>query len=245
MPSESSETVEKTDWREHEQVNRPRGILSPKERAHIFGMLDEDPKEDADAIRQREYRIRKHLRNAIIDLHFLGRRELAQRVLSDLMTEVDLEDDTENGVLHSAEAIFYLLYSVLGEPETDTSPFKWRLAGAVSDNLVRRYADEGFSVTPTVNFDVTVGDKVPLEDLKPIFNQYPEKWLLDDELYALARTGWISEEQNREYVRKMEEKDPNSQEYREKKAAAWRRRGYEVNWTDGERYRLDKTENDE
>lgn len=247
--SEPGEFADEFDWTTDDNINRPRGILSPRERAHLWGRLNEDPEEDADAIRQREYRIRQHIRHALIDFYYLGRREVAHKALSDVDSEPeDTAPDNPRMVRSGIQELMYLLYSTLEttperekpHPKATTAPFSQLLEDGIRDALVDYYIQQGFSVVPSAGFSVYLGKKIPIEDLKPIYDQFPEKVLLTPELMALVYAGEISPD---EYDTRFEEmqqlEDTHPESYQQARIEAYRRRGYGIKWTDDGEILLD------
>lgn len=152
-------------------LDRPRGVLSPKERRHLLGELDEDPEEDADAIRQRNYRIRQHIRHALLDF-----RLLALSAPNDVGKVFDEINDPEGEGLESqlAESIqhlFEFLYVHLGAPgATEENVFRTLVQEGVTDALVRLHAKEGMSVHPEVILAFALGEQVPLDDVAETFD---------------------------------------------------------------------------
>lgn len=232
--SSSGESGER-DWRENESINRPRGVLSPKERAHLQGLLDEDPEEDADAIRQREYRIRQHIYHAFLDFTLLARSEVGYQPLDELghdFDEVSENPEHPHGLYTGARRLIEMLYISLGvfHPTEQEVTFTSMLRGAINDVLVAHYAHHGISVLPKIEYDIYTGEGRLLEEVMEIYNQYPEKYLVPDELYALYDSAKISFEEYREYADNMRDRDLSSDTETEKRAEAYRRRGYEIDW---------------
>jgi hypothetical protein len=179
-------------------IDRPRGILTRKERKHLIGLLDEDLDANADAIRQREYRIRQHIRHSIIDAVIIaGAYDYnIDQVFTDLdrvVYDADMINDSTNlgpkrgrspdqadqSLADGVEELFDLLYLALGSTDTSAvSSFRLLLKQGVSSALVNLYAWYGLSVIPSVALRIELGDIVPLnsiktahEDGEPISNQ--------------------------------------------------------------------------
>ena len=175
-------------------IDRPRGVLTRKERKHLMGLLDEDPDANADTIRQREYRIRKHIRHSIIDAIIIAGAydSNIDQVFTDLHRVVDHVDNNSNAwaegrfpdqidqwLTNGVEELFDLLYLALGSPDTAAlSSFRLLLRRGVSSALVNLYAWYGLSVTPSAVLRIDLGDIVSLnsiktahEDGEPISNQ--------------------------------------------------------------------------
>lgn len=165
-------------------VGRPRGILSPKERRHLLGELDEDPEADADAIRQRNYRIRQHIRHALLDF-----RLLALSAPSDVGKVFEEIHDPDGDGLASplaegVQLLFEFLYVHLGAREAaDENEFRRLLTDGVEDALVRLHAKEGLSVRPQVLLAFALGEKVPLDAVADTFEK--GEYLQSVELDAL------------------------------------------------------------
>ena len=228
-PGENADSEILDDWTEDELINRPRGILSPKERAHLFGRLDEDLKDDAAAIRQREYRIRQHIRNAFIDFQSAGCRELTKNVLSD---EIGSDLDGYHGALplhHGVKKLIGVLYSALGAPRGKNvfSTYNQMLQEAVGDLLVRSYAQEGVSVAPRVSVEIDLRGKISIDELSTFFEQHDpqEATLLPQELDTLREAGEISIDQANHYAStRSKEKEMFPDHYEKKIDDAFHRR---------------------
>ena len=222
------------DWREVEHINRPRGILSPKERAHVEGLLDEDPKEDADAIRQREYRIRQHIYNAFLDFSILATEDSAHRPLSEVgnkLDEVPEETDHPHGVYTGVSRLMEILYAALGSfhPTDERVTFTSILRSSIVNVLVDHYAGaHHISIIPEVEYEVYPGEKWDLDDVMEIYHQYPEKHLLPEELDALYTGRKITREQYHEYLSDIQDTDLTSDEIMKKGKEAYERRGFEA-----------------
>lgn len=236
MPPDSEDSSEKETWRENETITRPRGILSPKERAHLRGLLDEDREEDADAIRQREYRIRQHIYHAFLDFTLLATTEVAYQALDELgsdMDEVSKQSEHPHGLYTGVKRLMELLYAALGgfHPTDQEVTFTSILRGSVTDALVAHHAHHhGVSVIPRIEYDIYNGEGWELEEVMEIYDQYPEKYLLPEELDALYDGRKISSEEYREYADDIRDRDLTSDKEEKKRAEAYRRRGYEIDW---------------
>lgn len=175
-------------------IDRPRGILTKKERKHLAGRLDEDPQEDADAIRQREYRISQHLRHGIIDFSLLVSQPELGDGLESLRDSYNQTPDSwaskdpllTGGLGSLFELLFYYLGSKI--PETG-SPFGDICAPAVERSLVRMYAEEGVSVDPEVQLLFAPGERVPTERVKRDYED--DKLLFENEIAHLGIVGEI------------------------------------------------------
>lgn len=175
-------------------IERPRGLLTKKERKHLVGELKEDPQEDADAIRQREYRISQHLRHALIDFYLLVSQPELGDDLESLRDSYNQAPDSwasEDPLLAGGlGSLFELLFYYLGSkvPETG-SPFGDFCAPAVERSLVRMYAEDGVSVDPDVHLVFDPGERVPTERVKQDYED--GKLLFENEIAHLGIVGEI------------------------------------------------------
>lgn len=188
-------------------ANRPRGILSPKERKHLMGMLDEDLEEDADAIRQREYRIRQHIRHSLIDFQLLS--ETITPNIANMFFGIFSEDPTPEDdlpVQTGIESLFDFLYMVIGTADkTAYSSFHRLLSNGIESALVRYYANYKISVTPNARLLFKTGEHVPLDAVERAFEN-GEDFLLVEEQEALYWAGRITYEERNEHRDKQTEK---------------------------------------
>jgi len=154
-----------------EFIDRPRGILTRQQREHLLGLLDEDLDEDADAIRQRNYRIRRHIRHSLIDFVVLS--QVTDPAITQVFDDFDRDTgsesphDQDSELAEGIDALFEFLYYHLGTADASESAFHWFLDQGVRDALGRLNAEEGASVYPKYVYTVTgLEHKVPLEKVK-------------------------------------------------------------------------------
>jgi hypothetical protein len=207
----------------------------------LIGLLDEDLDANADAIRQREYRIRQHIRHSIIDAVIIaGMYDYnIDQVFTDLHRVVaDFDNDgintrakgrfpdqTDQGLADGVEELFDLLYLALGSTDTSAvSSFRLLLKQGVSSALVNLYAWYGLSVIPSVALRIELGDIVPLnsiktahEDGEPISNQEAKALLHAnrisyDELAEVRRDNQQLRKKGAEAVTKVAERKSKRRE---------------------------------
>lgn len=184
-------------------INRDRGVLTKKDRRYLFEDYDPDSKTNVD--RQREYRMRKHLRHSLIDFQIVANfyNGLFEPVFDDI-------NDPENNVLSAddplrrgIEGVFTLLYHGLSEFDyeegLDDHRFSMLLNRGVSEAVEREYAFEGLSVRPARTLFKVNGTEpaVPLETLAREFKQGER--LRNDEMKHLFWGGWVPHEMYIEY----------------------------------------------
>mgnify|MGYP006295859821 FL=1 len=156
-----------------EFVDRPRGILTKKERKHLMGMLDEDPVEDSDKIRMRNRRIREHIRHSLLDFELLSgvydEVDMIEEVFEPASGEGTPYDPDEVELALALEGLFSVLYRGLGslDPTEERSAFEHLLNAGVSDALRRMYAKNGQSVNPNrIALVSDVGEVVTIEEVQ-------------------------------------------------------------------------------
>ena len=240
MTPDPGELSDLDDWQEDEYMTRPRGILSPRERAHLAGWLEEDPKEDADAIRQREYRIRKHILNSIRDMVYLELNHRFREVLENearaiVAGETGHSDQVPfirtdiGGAVSSMIRSFYIALDSI-QVEEGTTAFDAVLQDAIGERLVQSHAEEGESVIPKISLEIELGEKMSMDELETLYCNHDreEMIMLPQEMTALLDTKLISIEEYNEYVagmRQMIEEEP--ERYHTMVDSALNRRGYE------------------
>jgi len=180
-----------------EFVDRPRGILSPKERSHLLGLLDEDPDDDADRIRQREYRIRKHLRHSIIDFGLLCDPLGSFNISKDIARaggtrRPNIEEET--ALVEGLASMFEFFFSLFGNPTNPSeSSFGWFLKEGVKREIIRADAQRLYSSNPRVDIATDPGPYVPIPIILRGFEE--DQVLLPAEINALFWADEIDQEQ--------------------------------------------------
>jgi hypothetical protein len=190
-----------TDDDLNEWADRPRGILTKKERRYLMGLLDESPEEDRDAQSQREYRIRQHLRHSLIDFQLLA--GVLDRVLRPTFEELAEseniftaeEDDLRRGIEMMWSLLYRALSTVSSEKGLTDLKFNTLLDKGVSDGVERMYARRGVSVSrPRITFHVGgTAPAVPLSKIKETYDA--EEFLTPSEVKHLYWGGYVSYDQ--------------------------------------------------
>jgi len=196
-----------------EWADRPRGVLTKKERRYLLSQIDEDGEDTEEAIRQREYRIRKHLRHALIDFQLLATaydRRL-EGVFEDLVESENIytsDDPLRNGI----KGVFTLLYRALSglEPEEGLvdKRFSALLGRGVNEAVHQIYARHHMSVSPSPVLFMVHGTEpaVPLEKIKESYDQ--GEFLLLHEVEDLYFGGYLTYKEYQSYDALTELENP-------------------------------------
>lgn len=186
-----------------EWIDRDRGVLTKKQRRYLIEDFDPESKTDAD--RQREYRMRKHLRNVLIDFQLLSNfyTGLFDAVFDDLTDSEKNLFSADRPLRAGVEGVFTLLYHafVEFEPERGLNDHRFRilLDNGVSEAVEREYAFQGLSVRPAFTGFKVHGTE-PAVPLKAIARELEQGGpLYTDEVEHLYWGGWISYETYREH----------------------------------------------
>lgn len=237
MRTEPGKYADKGDWKESEDVTRPRGIFSPKERAHLAGWLDEDAKDDTDAIRQREYRMREHIRNVFRDFAFPGCEDLVAEVLRE---EIGWKPNKERSyyfrqIPSGVSALLSAIYTSLAPPDIESiekhSTLDIVLKEGISESVIQSAAQRGISVIPNLTLEIDVGETMDIDELHEMYesHDFEEMVLLPDELAALFYSGRLSPVEHNAYAEKATKEQAEAPErYKTKLIEAYDRRGYDV-----------------
>ena len=180
-----------------EFVDRPRGILSPKERRHLLGLLDEDSDDDADRIRQREYRIRKHLRHSIIDFKLLADSLGSFNIRKDIVRAGGTRGpniEEEPALVEGLVSMFEFFFSLFGHSTNPSeTPFGFFLKEGAKRDIIRGDAQRLYSSNPRVDIATDPGSYVPIPIILRSFEE--DEVLLPAEINALFWAGEIDQEQ--------------------------------------------------
>lgn len=186
-----------------EWIERPRGVLTKSERRYLTDDFLHDSKSNAE--RQREYRMRQHLRNSLVDFNIIasfynGLFESVFEELNGPNNNVLLADQPlRNGI----EGVFQLLYYALAELDLeeglDDLRFQMLLHNGVSEAVEQKYAFQGLSVTPSQTLFKVNGTEpaVPLEEL---FREHEQgEPIRGVEMKHLYFGGWVPYEMYQEH----------------------------------------------
>lgn len=166
-----------------------------------MGLLDEDPEENADAIRQREYRIRQHIRHSLIDFRIIARLYDGnlEKVFEDLHRDIDpkggkpFPNRTDPYLADGIEGVFEFLYLGLGSTNSEaSSSFRWLLEQGIQSALVRLYAYNGMSVEPDAWLNISPGEVVPIGEVREVYED--GEYVSRKEMEALFWAGVIDHE---------------------------------------------------
>jgi len=157
--------------------DRPRGILTPRDRRFLAGTLDEELSNNSE--RQKRYQLRERFFHALQDLRYLGLMET--RDLGQIAESAQLDKDNDGPkrvppeqerILHSAREFLSFLRETYG-PE-----MFYRL---IEDELeiqakLDHYEETGDYGEFNVELSVTQTDTIPIKDLleMPIGQRPPE-----------------------------------------------------------------------
>lgn len=199
-----------------ELIDRPRGILTKKERKQILGELDEDPDDPtvAERIRGRRRRIRTHLEQSLIDFQILNQASPHLFIpVFDQINEAWFDSDAQSipytPLVGGITALFSLLHKVLGsvEPIEGGAPFEHLLGWGVSESLIDVYAGaRNISIDPVVSLEIDLGEKVPITEVKAVFDR--DEFVTQPELRALHSAGELDYETYIEEWEKVEALSP-------------------------------------
>lgn len=194
------------DEREFWYGERPRGMLTDNDRKYLLGQKDfsgyETPKK---VEQQQQYRIRKRLRNAIIDFALVAEKmsdaEVEQAFSPLLVDDLDAEG---KWMFEGYSSLLYLYWLVLPtsadeESFTDENERLRRLKYTTESGMQRAL---NFHTDGTAEVSISV-DKVPAERLYEAFEERIP--LTDRQLNMLLEEGHITEEELSDYNQSMEE----------------------------------------
>lgn len=197
-------------------INRPRGMLTNKDRQYLIEGLDAQKYEDPDnAEYQKRHRIRERVSNAILDFYILrytlSHDDLAL-ITDDLIEEANLKEAAQSvGVapgeiqltdqeqpplvqgIMSTIAFLFLAMS-LDEPRLAAQVVARSVEGGVNDHQIMI---EGRLVDSDVDFNIDIKNVRDLAAIETALKRgnYPDtEKQLNRELVVLARAGRISPE---------------------------------------------------
>lgn len=172
--------------------DRPRGILTRRERGYYLGQSDIERETQAE--RSLRQSVREHLTHAILDFSILY-QELEDRDLDAIMSAtvgVDGDRVPTRHVENSAPDLVALLYRHFGQEHA--------IEQVIADGIARELRSEG--LTGRVDVDVDIHDVERISDLA----QQDLTEVSDSELEQLRLAGEITrEEYATEVVRRKEE----------------------------------------
>jgi len=197
-----------------EWADRPRGVLTKKDRRYLLNQLDEPNDPDSNANTQREYRIRQHLRHSLIDFQLLASAYdgLLEPVFDDLTEDENILLSDDNILRHGIDGVFTLLYRGLLDFDTDEGlddrRFYTVLTMGVNEAVSREYARRGVSVEPSQPVFQVHGTApaVPLGKLKEAYDD--GQLLLSNEMKHLYWGGYVSYEEYQNHDPLPELDDP-------------------------------------
>jgi hypothetical protein len=170
-----------------EFIERPRGILTKQDRRHLLDLLDEHPEEDANTVRQREYRIRQHIRHSLIDFTLLA---VANKGIGHVFEQLKRPADDDPELAEGLKRLFTFLFEHLGSVDS-VSPFTFLFNSGVAEGIERKYVEQGVSTrVNSVEIEVDREGKVPIDDLKETYDS--GGFLLRAEIIHLLWAGEIT-----------------------------------------------------
>jgi len=139
------------------KFDRERGIFTPRDRRFLAGVLDDEL--SGEAKRQKRYRLRKRVRNALQDLHYLGAMDFkdTNAIGHEIYNDEDMESRF-NGAVHELMNYFYDLYGREGFISLLEFALEWQ-EKTEHYGRTRQYVDVDVSI------EIERGDQMTIEEL--------------------------------------------------------------------------------
>jgi len=139
------------------EFDRERGIFTPRDRRFLAGALDDELSDEAK--RQKRYRLRRRVLNALQDLHYLGAMDFkdTNAIGHELHDEEDMESRF-NSAVYELMNYFYDLYGDEGFLDLLEFALEWQ-------RKTEHYARTSRYIEVDVDIQITAGETISLGEL--------------------------------------------------------------------------------